>query len=318
MKHLLNPKRWLPKPILRSIRRGDPLSLAGVWILCTGCSFNNSFQDGCLGQIRITLPDKGQKQSSPPPKKIARAQTPRPGQIKRATPAGMVAAFVPDRLADSVTNLSPPVEAAAHRALKALNMKWRPQTSWDTHPPGIDHDKPTRHSPPTFRWSRAQYNALLPGVWHLASHNQPTLGLPFPSDQHTKTLFNNEDAESWRERPTTLKVCHHKRATNQGWGRYHFAQNTANAHKACQSGQALGTGRHWHVIDNTYAVTAMPCRVFFSPGRIYLVAQCGTTLYRARIKRAATCLLTGQGNNCRFPHMTLHKMSHEAQQLVEQ
>jgi hypothetical protein len=119
----------------------------------------------------------------------------------------------------------------------------------------------------------------------------------------------------WKERPQRISVCYDPSHKNSGWARYHEALHTASIEGRCQAGKPLGKSPHWHVLSDTFAASDTACRLFFSPGRLAVIAECGETLYRAPIQPNALCLQQRKG--CAIPQITLARLEREASQAVE-
>jgi len=137
----------------------------------------------------------------------------------------------------------------------------------------------------------------------------------WPTHTRIQTLHSDAPEAIWQERPTVLRVCYDSTRTNDGWNQPHPAQNTARLDQRCQSAQPLGQGKHWFVLSDTFAASATSCRLFFSPGRLAVIASCGHTLYRAPIRPFASCLQQQKG--CSFPHLALERLPPQSQQVVE-
>lgn len=301
MKPLSRSKGWFRSRIWPRIRKGEPLSVASIWILCSGCSFTNSFQDGCLGQVRITLPAQKAKSSDKPQRPpYLDAQT---AQHKHASAHAKSWKASAWKLAHKVISVR-----TAH-APRLTAHAWHSSTQ---HADAV-------HEPEPLRWSRAQYRSLLPGVFNtlFVSSNRAPFGVHYPHARKTMYLRNGEARQTWRSRPTQVSVCYHKRYRNMGWSRYHMPRNTSGIQTQCQAGFPLGRAAHWFVVSDTFSATGMPCRVFFSQGRTHIVAQCGATLYRTPIARHAQCLQTGMGQACSIPSAALAKVRYGQAVSVE-
>lgn len=340
------------------------LSLTGVWLLCSACSFNNSFQDGCIGSIRIQVPppQTTAKNAQPSPKqRLPEPQRLTPRQKRKeaaavvlqaaaptqheattvgsaqntATPAqreGITVGVLQETAASAIPDEATPPPADLHDTQRAKDQKGVvvshvvakvPVDRYDTRrvkdaasdlwlmPP---LPNAPRSAAPKVKGGAMGYSfGLLQRLWRAEAE------LPrskrWPAHTRIHTLHSDVPEAIWQERPATIRLCYDSTRSNAGWNPPHLAQNTAKLQQRCQSAQPLGQGKHWFVLSDTFAASATACRLFFSPGRLAVIAECGQTLYRAPIRSFAACLQQQKG--CDFAHMALERLPPKSQQDVE-
>ncbi|HAA54481.1 MAG TPA: hypothetical protein DCE42_06975 [Myxococcales bacterium] len=263
------------------------LSWAGLWLFTCSCSFNNSFQDGCIGSVRVTVPEHAARTSH---RRHNRKQHAQQADVVYASHHSLLprlrfqtAKFFPQRTAPSEQT------ETAQRALH-----W-----WEQ--PGLDAllqaDSP--------REAARTYLKRHKGIEWLAPTQQV----------NSVAVLSSEPEQVWRQRPEQVQVCFHASYPNKGWGRIHQPKNTKQLKEYCQAGYPMGRGKLWYIVNDTYATSHIGCRLFFSRDRVYIVAQCGQTLYRNAIRQDARCLQTG--SQCDYPAATLHKLPNGTVQEVE-
>ncbi|MCB9644210.1 MAG: hypothetical protein H6728_14130 [Myxococcales bacterium] len=362
------------------------LSLTGFWLLCSACSFNNSFQEGCIGSIRIQVPPdhKQAKKTNPKSKapslviaKLAPSDEhpdehppahvdtlPETTQaLAQAAPSQGTApsqGFVAQVLTVAEATPESPKTSAPSTikdlkplaALKKGTQEIPAQQVKDLHLglwmlPALAPSKSEKPAaarkkqvakelcPPAQKVAQAPKKAIPSGLAALRKHTlsggvhyswqllrrllraeaQMPQTKSWSGRARTMLLQSDVPEAIWQERPAQIHICFDQAHNNKGWNQPHPAQNTAALNKRCQSGHALGQGKHWFVLSDTFAASATSCRVFFSPGRLAVIAECGDTLYRASIRSFASCLQ--QRKNCEIPQMALQRLPQQSQQTVE-
>lgn len=218
--------RFLPR-IRKGFRKGEPLTLAGVWILCTSCSFNNSFQDGCLGNIRITVPDMNKAGAQK--HRRARRSPSRASQDKdKANPRPRLLPQHASDKAQAAASVQPVVQGpkpslaqrASTAAMKLMRMNWSkwskmiPKEKGKTPlrvpapPKAPSLPEPPKHYLGINTWSETQQRRV-PGIvrqffWLPLL---PSVAAGQAERPKVPTLRNGESLENWRERPERIKLC---------------------------------------------------------------------------------------------------------------
>lgn len=308
------------------LRKERALAWAGICVFTCSCSFNNSFQDGCLGTVKVTVPaDKLQQQDT---HRKARRKAPdrvrsdrvrsgraRSGQFASFHQERKLSARVIDALPASFSHAllgqpSAPNTATQRKAHPNAAYWWESETFARAYQVFATLAQDSGAVPT----SRLFLRVIRPQA---RLRRAPLLQAEESSAQKIahRTLFSPEPRAIWKERPNTIRLCYHLSGQNKGWGRLHVPRNSERLHYLCQSGYALGKGRQWYVINNTFAASGIPCRLFLSLSRLHVVAQCGRTVYRALIRKHAQCLQTSK--RCLIPSATLHKQPPETIQSIE-
>ncbi|MEM1009702.1 MAG: hypothetical protein AAGJ35_11935, partial [Myxococcota bacterium] len=327
-------------------------SFTSLWILCCSCSFNNSFQEGCLGSVRLELGK---------PKSTARAKSKKklkaPNSVlkvaamkHRKSWKGSVVTSQPLRI--KRREVRTPQGTTRGSPKRGKSDRKPPLNLWFVSPQRLQHLAQKQRQPKTpstlssepVRVKRVPSQnpalAMLRAVQHrprllrTAQEEPKTLQLPleFPPHQLHRLLKAEAElslkqkpsaqilrttipSEIWEERPQEVVLCYHKKSRTAGWGQPHFAQNTQALKHSCERARALGTGNHWTISSDVFATSHVSCRLFFSVGRVAVVANCGQTLYRAPIRKYAACLQ--HMRNCAYPHLRMYKLPLKSQQAVE-
>ena len=296
--------------------------LAGFLLLCCSCSFNNSFQEGCIGSIRLEVPQNDQK-SHPSVQKSTQEQQHLPTQKnaqERPLPPPQAHPEKPQHVFAETKEATP-----QSAVVVAKERRPRQDIYWFDLPKRPLHKAISQGESETktvegeaekiaiLGASSTSYPSALQSVLRAEAALQRLNPWRQASQIHLLRVALPEAI--WKERPSTISVCYDPSHKNSGWARYHDALHTASIERRCQAGKPLGKNTHWHVLSDTFAASDTACRLFFSPGRLAVIAECGETLYRAPIQPSAPCLQQRKG--CTIPQITLARLEREATQAVE-